>query len=133
VFAERTGLVSLLSVGTVVLNAAGIYVGAMCGGGSGVALGILAAGILSGGAALAIATRYAPIHYPLPQTIPIFAFLPLAAVVVAQVRISGWSLIGALVAKTIVLSLFVGLGLQANMLAFLRHRPFTSTLPNQDV
>jgi O-antigen/teichoic acid export membrane protein len=116
VFAERTGLVSLLSVGTVVLNAAGIYVGAMCGGGLGVALGVLAAGIVSGAISLVLATRYAQIHYPVRHVVWVFAALPLAVLAVSRIRLSGWLTPIPELVKGVLLLLFVGAGWRAGLL-----------------
>lgn len=80
-FARRAGLVSLLSVLTVAVNALAVYAGARLGGPAGAAIGLLSAGILTGAIALVMATRYAPIAYPAGQTTLAFLALPAALAV----------------------------------------------------
>lgn len=64
VYARRTGLISVLSIGSILLNSLAVYVGARIGAAEGVALGALAAGVVTGAVGLALATRFAPFTIP---------------------------------------------------------------------
>jgi O-antigen/teichoic acid export membrane protein len=105
-FARRTDIVSWLSVVSILMNAASIYVGVKMGGAVGAAWGMLAAGVVSGSLALVVATRFAPISYPAFPTLLVFGALPLALIVALLIdALMLHILVGLAVKSLVVLSI----------------------------
>ena len=121
-YARRTGLISMLSLGTVGLNTAFIYIGSRLASSIGVALGVLVAGIISGGVSLYFANRFAPIHYPKTATIVIFSILPVGAILTGMAKY--WQLAGPtlIAGKCALLLLFLFLGWKAD---FFKKQPLS--------
>ena len=117
IFAKRTGLVSYISVATIVLNATGLYVGITQGGAQGAAWGAMAAGVVSGLGGLAVAHHFTPINYPLRATVLVFASLPAALLITLELSRIDPGLPVTLAIKTAALAIFGIFGWRAGLLS----------------
>lgn len=117
VFARRTGLVSVLSVLTVMMNGAAVYFGGTVGGAAGAAVGLLTAGIVTGAIGLWLATRHAPILYPMPAIIVIFAALPIALSLTVALDAAPIARAASIAAKVLLLGLFAWAGWRSGLIA----------------
>jgi O-antigen/teichoic acid export membrane protein len=129
VFAKRTDIISVLSIASVALSAGGVYAGARAGGSTGAAIGLLAAGILSGGVGLVAANRLAPIAYPVRRTAIIFLSLPLALLLVTLLRAASLPFGIVLVVKVAAVAGFALMGWHFGAVTALLH-PGAGQPPN---
>jgi O-antigen/teichoic acid export membrane protein len=116
-FARRTGLISVMSILSIALSSAGVYVGFRTGGAVGAAWGTLAAGAVAGAIGLIASTRFAPIHYPLGLTLSVFSALPLALLFTVAVDSVGLPVVLTIALKALFLAGFGALGWRAGFLA----------------
>lgn len=109
-FARRTGLISWLSVLSILLNGPAVYLGARLGGATGAALGVLVAGVITGGIGLAIGTRFAPIAYPLLPAVIVFSSLPAALAAVWALEAAALPTLLTVSIKFVALTIYIGVG-----------------------
>jgi O-antigen/teichoic acid export membrane protein len=116
VFARRTGIVSLLSILTILLNGGAVYTGAIWAGAVGAAGGLLAAGVLTGTIGFVVAMHYVPIWYPLRRTVVIFASLPAALILTLLLDAAELSAAIGLAVKLAVFAAFIWGGWRSGLI-----------------
>lgn len=114
-FARKTGLISVISMFSVFLNALCVYVGARTGGAVGAAGGLLVANVSTNAVNLWLAQRFAPIAYPVVQTAMVFGVLPLAALTSMLLQTAGTPDIIVWIVRILILAAFLSSGWRAGL------------------